>query len=141
MHEHAAIAANGLDHHDQAIAGLAVRHQSAAITDLATAFAIERRDIQHHLHGIPCDSGLRRLTIHHQGLNAAALFQLLITPEFGVLQACSHLIDRVLQREIDAHRSCFCPLTLLLHRRLKPGDIHGKAMLLSDLLGELQGKP
>ena len=54
----------------------------------------------------------------------------------GLLRG-NNLIDRILQGEVDAHRRGLGPLTLLLHRLLKAGQINLEPLLLGDFLGEL----
>ena len=79
-----------------------------------------------------------RLAIDHQRQHTAGMFQRLIAAETGCLQLASDLINGRLQRQIDADGRRLGPLALGLHGRLKAGQIHRKAVLLGDLLGELQ---
>ena len=66
------------------------------------------------------------------------MLQCLVALEGGGIQSSRHLIDGVLQGEIDAHCRGLGPLPLSLHRRFKACEIHPEAVLLGDLLGELQ---
>ena len=108
------------------------------VAHLAASFAIKRRDIQQHLHRIARPGPLRRLAVHHERQHAAWVLQRLIAPEGGGLHGARQLLDRVLQRQIHAHRRRLRPLPLRLHRRLEARQIHREAVLLGDLLGELQ---
>ena len=66
------------------------------------------------------------------------MLKLLVAPELGGLLLGDHLRNRVLHREIQAHRRRLGPLALGVHGRLETGQIHQQAMLLGNLLGEFQ---
>ena len=140
VHKHIAVAAHPLDHHDQTVAIGAVAHQHAAIPHLTAAFAVKRRGVEHHLHRITSSGLLGRLTIYNKSLHAAAVLQQFVATEACGLQLGCHLINGILQSEIDAHGSRLGPLTLLLHRRFKAIQINADSMLFGDFLGEFQGE-
>ena len=50
----------------------------------------------------------------------------------------SHLLDRILEGEVDAHRGRLGALALLLHCRLEPIKVDCQALILRDFLGELK---
>ena len=131
----AAVPAHGLNRDDQAISA-----QHAAVADLTTAFSVEGRGVEDQLNTVTSLGPLRRFTIDHQRLNAAAVVQQLIALEAGGLQVGRHLIDGVLQGQIDAHRRGLRPLALGLHGLFKAIQVDREAMLLGDLLGQLQGE-
>ena len=138
VHKHAAVAAHALDRHDHPFATASLPRQHATVAHLAAALAIEGGGIEHQLHGITGAGALGGLAIHHQGQHAAGVLQGLITHKGGGLQLSSHLLNRPQQGEVEAHRRRLGPLALGLHRRLEARQIHREAMLLGDLLGELQ---
>jgi hypothetical protein len=114
VHEHRAVAAHRLDAHDHAITG-----EHAAVAHLTAALAVEGGGIEHQLHTVASDGLGGRLTVHHQGQHAAGVLQGPVALEGGGLGGGRHLINGLLQGEVDAHRRGLGPLALGLHRRLE----------------------
>ena len=142
VHEHTAVADHRGNLHKQPV-GLRARaspRERAPIAHLAAAFPIKRRGIQNQLHQITSLRPLGGLPIHHQGQHAAGVLKRLIALKGRGPKLRGHLLNRPLQGEIDAHGRRLGPLALGLHRRRKASQVHSQAMLLGDLLGELQGE-
>ena len=120
MHEHITATAHGINPHDEVRAG-----QQPAIAHLATAFSVEGCGVEHHLNRITSLRVGGRFAVHHKRLDAGGVVESHIPLEAGRRLIGHHLIDRILKREINAHRSGLGPLTLLLHRRLEAIEIDG----------------
>ena len=142
VHKHAAVAAHrgNLNKQPVTLRPRASPREHAPIAHLAAAFPIKGGGIEHQLHQITSFSPPSRLPIHHQGQHAAGVLKRPIALKGRGPKLRSHLLNRPLQGEIDAHRRRLGPLALGLHRRRKASQVHPQAMLLGDLLGELQGE-
>ena len=96
VHEHTAVAADGINRHQQGVAISALADQKAPVPYLAAAFAIERRCIEDNLQLVSGSGPFGGRSIDHQGQHAAGLLQLGVAGELGGRQGAGHLLDRPL---------------------------------------------